>query len=42
MIADVILSFMAKAGFERDYGRRVVGDMEAAGLTDLRGEGRPG
>ena len=38
--AEVILGFMAKAGFERDYGRRVVGDMEAAGLTELRGEGR--
>ena len=31
---------MTTAGFERDYGRRVVSDMEAAGLTDLRGEGR--
>ena len=27
---------MAKAGFERDYGRRVVTDMDAAGLTDIR------
>ncbi len=40
MIAEVIIGFMAKAGFERDYGRRVVSDMEAAGLTDIRGEGR--
>ena len=39
MIADVVMGFMAKAGFERDYGRRVVSDMEAAGLTDVRGEG---
>jgi SAM-dependent methyltransferase len=39
-IGDVILDFMTTAGFERDYGRRVVTDMEAAGLTDLRGEGR--
>jgi SAM-dependent methyltransferase len=39
-IADVVMGFMAKAGFERDYGRRVVSDMEAAGLTDIRGEGR--
>jgi SAM-dependent methyltransferase len=39
-IGDAIFEFMAAAGFERDYGRRVVGDMEAAGLTDLRGEGR--
>ena len=39
-IADVVIGFMAKAGFERDYGRRVVSDMEAAGLTEIRGEGR--
>jgi hypothetical protein len=36
----VILGFMANAGFERDYGRRVVGDLDAAGLTEIRGEGR--
>ena len=39
-IADVILGLMAKAGFERDYGRRVVSDLDAAGLTEIRGEGR--
>ena len=39
-VAEVVMGFMAKAGFERDYGRRVVSDMEAAGLTDIRGEGR--
>jgi SAM-dependent methyltransferase len=39
-IADIILGFMATAGFERDYGRRVVADLDAAGLTDIRGEGR--
>ena len=39
-VAEVIFDFMAKAGFERDYGRRLVADMEAAGLTELRGEGR--
>ncbi|MGH7734377.1 MAG: class I SAM-dependent methyltransferase, partial [Gemmatimonadales bacterium] len=27
-------------GFEPRYGRRVVADMTAAGLTDVRGEGR--
>src|SRR5258705_12485313 len=31
---------MTTAGFERDYGRRVGSDMEAAGLTAIRGEGR--
>ncbi len=39
-LADVLMDFMAKAGFERDYGRRVVSDLESAGLTDIRGEGR--
>jgi SAM-dependent methyltransferase len=39
-IVDVMLGFMAKGGFERDYGRRVVSDLDAAGLTELRGEGR--
>ena len=39
-IGDAILDFMTAAGFERDYGRRVVSDMEAAGLTEIRGEGR--
>lgn len=38
--AEVILGFMEKAGFDRNYGRRVVSDVEAAGLTDVRGEGR--
>ena len=28
------------AGFDRDYGRRIVADMEDAGFTDVRGEGR--
>jgi SAM-dependent methyltransferase len=39
-IGEVIFEFMTTAGFERDYGRRVVSDMEAAGLTEMRGEGR--
>lgn len=38
--AEVVLGYMAKAGFDRDYGRRVVADLAAAGLTDVRGEGR--
>jgi SAM-dependent methyltransferase len=38
--AEVVLGFMAKAGFERDYGRRVVSDLDQAGLTEIRGEGR--
>ncbi len=39
-IGDVIVDFRTTAGFERDYGRRVGSDMEAAGLTAIRGEGR--
>jgi len=39
-IADAIMTFMEQAGFQRDYGRRVVDDLAAAGLTDVRGEGR--
>ena len=39
-VAEAIMGFMQQAGFERDYGRRVVNDLEAAGLTDIRGEGR--
>jgi SAM-dependent methyltransferase len=39
-VTDATLGFMERAGFERNYGRRVVGDLAAAGLTDVRGEGR--
>ena len=31
---------MAKGGFNPRYGRRVVSDVAAAGLSDVRGEGR--
>jgi SAM-dependent methyltransferase len=39
-VADAILSFMQQAGFERDYGRRVVPEIAEAGFTEVRGEGR--
>ena len=39
-VAEAIIRFMQQAGFEPRYGRRVVADMAAAGLTDVRGEGR--
>ena len=39
-VTEAILTFMQRAGFEPHYGRRVVADMAAAGLTDVRGEGR--
>ena len=39
-VAEAILTFMQRAGFEPHYGRQVVADLAAAGLTDVRGEGR--
>jgi SAM-dependent methyltransferase len=39
-VGEAINSFMQRAGFEPRYGRYVVGDLEAVGLTDVRGEGR--
>jgi SAM-dependent methyltransferase len=38
--AKACMEFMNRAGYERDYGRRVVGEMAEAGLTEVRGEGR--
>jgi len=39
-VAEAVITFMQQAGFEPRYGRRVVADMAAAGLSDVRGEGR--
>ena len=39
-VTEAALGFMQRAGFERHYGRQVVTDLAAAGLTDVRGEGR--
>ncbi|HEX2285565.1 MAG TPA: methyltransferase domain-containing protein [Mycobacterium sp.] len=39
-VAEAIMTFMERAGFERDYGHRVVADIADAGFTDVRGEGR--
>ena len=39
-VADAVIAFMQQAGFEPRYGRRVVAELAAAGLTDVRGEGR--
>lgn len=39
-VTDSILDFMAKAGFERNYGGRVIGDLVDAGFTEVCGEGR--
>jgi SAM-dependent methyltransferase len=38
--AQAIMEFMQSAGFERDYGRRVVAEIADAGFVDVRGEGR--
>jgi SAM-dependent methyltransferase len=38
--SQAIMGFMERAGFERDYGRRIVADLADAGFTDVRGEGR--
>jgi SAM-dependent methyltransferase len=39
-IATGVTGFMARGGFNPLYGRRVVSDVAAAGLEDVRGEGR--
>jgi SAM-dependent methyltransferase len=39
-VADALLEFMGRAGFERDYGARVIADIAGAGFTEIRGEGR--
>lgn len=39
-VTESVIGFMQQAGFEPQYGRRVVADMAAAGLADVRGEGR--
>jgi SAM-dependent methyltransferase len=37
---EAVFTLMQRAGFEPNYGRRVVADIAAAGLSDVRGEGR--
>ena len=39
-VSGAILGYMERAGFQRDYGRRIVADLADAGFTDIRGEGR--
>jgi SAM-dependent methyltransferase len=38
--AAAIMEFMERAGFERDYGGRVVAEIAEAGFSEVRGEGR--
>jgi SAM-dependent methyltransferase len=39
-VADAVLGFMAQAGFDPEFGRRLLGSLNEAGLGELRGEGR--
>ena len=39
-VTEAVITFMQQAGFDPRYGRRVVADLAAAGLADIRGEGR--
>lgn len=39
-VAEAILRLMTAAGFEREYGRRLVAALAGAGLGDVVGEGR--
>jgi SAM-dependent methyltransferase len=39
-VTEAVITFIAQAGFDPRYGRRVVADMAAAGLSDVRREGR--
>jgi SAM-dependent methyltransferase len=39
-VAEAVMAFMARAGFQADYGRHLVGDLDACDLTEVRGEGR--
>jgi SAM-dependent methyltransferase len=39
-VVEAVIAFMQQAGFEPRYGRRVVAEMDAVGLTDVHGEGR--
>lgn len=39
-VTAAIMTFMQRAGYEPRYGRGVVSDIAAAGLSDVRGQGR--
>jgi SAM-dependent methyltransferase len=39
-VVTAIMEFMERAGFERDYGGRVVAEIADAGFAEVRGEGR--
>lgn len=39
-VTEAVLGFMAAAGFNPLYGRRLPAELAAAGLTEVRGEGR--
>lgn len=39
-VVEVALQLLKQAGYDRDYGRMLIGDMAEAGLSAVRGEGR--
>jgi SAM-dependent methyltransferase len=39
-VTEALFGFMAEAGFEANYGRRLVDDLADCGLADVRGEAR--
>jgi hypothetical protein len=39
-VTEAVLGFMQKAGFDPYFGRRMIHELRAAGLEDVRAEGR--
>jgi SAM-dependent methyltransferase len=39
-VTEVVLDFMAKAGFDSEYGRKLIRELESVGLEDVNAEGR--
>jgi len=39
-VVEAINTYMQRAGYEPHYGRHIVSDIAAAGLSGVRGEGR--
>jgi SAM-dependent methyltransferase len=39
-VTDAVLDFMSKAGFDPEYGRRLVHELEGVGLEDVAADGR--
>jgi SAM-dependent methyltransferase len=39
-VTDAVLAFMSQAGFDPEYGRKLVHELESVGLTDVGADGR--